>query len=255
MTTSLTDVVAGGPHPSVPMRLWDLHQRTAVGEAHELAPDAGAGWPTDLLEAVLRGGGLVPGERPGRWRRDRTLADTVGPDMRLLVVGLNPSVYAADVGVGFARPGNRFWPAALAAGLVTADRDPRSALADHGVGMTDLVKRATPRASELTADEYRAGVERLDLLCGWLRPATVCIVGLSGWRASVDRRASVGPQERTLGGRPVHVMHNPSGLNAHVTVDDLADQLRAALALSEGRDRGSPGADPTRTGGSPAPGS
>ena len=76
--------------------------------------------------------------------RARTLPDTVGPGMRLLIVGLNPSVYSADAGVGFARPGNRFWPAALAAGLVTRTHDPFHALRVDGVGMTDLVKRATP---------------------------------------------------------------------------------------------------------------
>ena len=65
--------------------------------------------------------------------------------MRLLVCGLNPSIYSADAGVGYARPGNRFWPAAIAAGLVTEDRDPRHALSHHGVGITDLVKRATGR--------------------------------------------------------------------------------------------------------------
>ncbi len=81
--------------------------------------------------------------------------------MRLLVCGLNPSVYSADAGRGFARPGNRYWPAALAAGIVSRDRDTRHALLHHGVGMTDLVKRATPRADELTIDEYRDGVERV----------------------------------------------------------------------------------------------
>lgn len=230
----LAHIVGDGPDAGVPMRLWELHGQTPVGTRHALPATSGAGWPDDLLAAVLSGGGLVP-DGATRWRRDRTLADTAGPGMRMLVVGLNPSVYAADVGVGFGRPGNRFWPAALAAGLVTVDRDPRAALLDHGVGMTDLVKRATPRADELRRDEYVAGVERLDLLCGWLRPAVVCVVGLSGWRTAVDRRAVVGPQDRTLGGRPVFVMHNPSGLNAHVTVDDLADQLGAALSLAPSR--------------------
>ena len=84
----------------------------------------------------------------------------MGPSLRVLVVGLNPSVYAAERGVGFARPGNRFWPAAIAAGLVTSDRDPWAAF-DAGVGFTDLVKRATPRADELSAAEYRAGAERV----------------------------------------------------------------------------------------------
>src|SRR5205823_2405713 len=89
--------------------------------------------------------------------RARTLPDTVGPNLRLLICGLNPSVVSADVGAGFSGPTNRFWPAAIEAGLVTRRRDPLHALVAHAVGMTDLVKRATPRAADLRADEYRVG--------------------------------------------------------------------------------------------------
>ena len=151
----------------------------------------------------------------------------------MLCVGLNPSPYAAEVGVGFARPGNRFWPAAIAAGVVTRDRDPEHALRAHGVGMTDLVKRPTARADALSRDEYRDGVERLRTVVSWLAPSAVCIVGLAGWRAAVDRRATTGWQPEPLGGRPVYVMPNPSGLNAHDTVDSLAAHLRLA---AEGAD-------------------
>jgi TDG/mug DNA glycosylase family protein len=151
--------------------------------------------------------------------------------MRLLVVGLNPSLYSADAGAGFARPGNRFWPAAQAAGLITRVRDPRHALLHHGIGMTDLVKRATRAASELTVDEYVHGVERVARLVAWLEPAAVCVVGLSGWRAAVDRRAEPGLQPEPLGGRPVYLMPNPSGLNAHAQVPDLAEHFRRALGV------------------------
>ena len=164
--------------------------------------------------------------------RARTLPDVVGPRMRVLVCGLNPSLNAADAGVGFARPGNRFWPAAIAAGLVSVDRDPWHALRQHGVGFTDLVKRATVGAAELSSDEYRAGFARLERLAEWLQPAAVAFVGLAGWRAAVDRKAVAGPQERTVGGRPVYVMPSSSGLNAHSSVDDLAQHLRAALAMT-----------------------
>jgi TDG/mug DNA glycosylase family protein len=165
-------------------------------------------------------------------RRERTLPDTVGPGMSLLVCGLNPSVYSADIGVGFARPGNRYWPAALAAGLVTRDRDPRHALLAHGVGMTDLVKRATARADELTRDEYRAGAERVERLVRWLEPGAVCFVGLAGWRAAIDRRAKAGLQPEPFGGRPAYVMPSTSGLNARVPPAELAEHLRAAAATS-----------------------
>jgi len=190
-----------------------------------------------LLAAVVEGAGFdeieirrTSSHHVVSARRARSIADTVDDDMRLLLVGLNPSPLAAEAGVGFARSGNRFWPAALAAGLVDRDRDPDHALTHRRLGMTDLAKRTTSRADEVTPGEFRRGMERLDLVCDWLRPAAVCMVGLSGWRLAVDRRANVGWQERAIGGRPVFVMHNPSGLNAHVQVADLADQLQAAAA-------------------------
>lgn len=168
-----------------------------------------------------------------RATRQRTLPDYVGPDMRLLVCGLNPSLYAADAGVGFARPGNRFWPAALAAGLVTRDRDPRHALAHHGIGMTDLVKRASPGAAELTQAEYRDGAARVERVVRWLQPRAVCFVGLTGWRAAFDSKAQVGEQPNGFGGVPAYVMPNTSGINAHATLDSLGEHLRAAGALAD----------------------
>jgi double-stranded uracil-DNA glycosylase len=169
-----------------------------------------------------------------RATRARTLPDTVDGGMRLLVCGLNPSVYAADAGVGFARPGNRFWPAALAAGIVSTDRSPDRALRDHGVGMTDIVKRATVAAAELSADEYRTGLARVARLSSWLRPGAVCFVGLAGWRAVVDRRASAGVQPSGLAGAPVYVMPSTSGLNARTPLAELTDHLRAAARLADG---------------------
>jgi double-stranded uracil-DNA glycosylase len=160
--------------------------------------------------------------------RARMLADTVGPDMRLLLVGLNPSVYTADAGVGFARPGNRFWPAALAAGLVTRSHDAFHALRIDGVGMTNLVRRATPRADALTAEEYHAGAARLQRLVSWLEPRAVCFVGITGYRTAVDRRASFGWQPAGIGETPVYVMPNTSGLNAHAKPADFVEHLRAA---------------------------
>ena len=199
-----------------------------------------AEWGTDALTDIHVGAGFDVHECSydgGEWivlraTRARTLPDYVDTGMRLLVCGLNPSIYSADRGVGFARPGNRFWPAALAAGVVTRDRDPRHALTAHGMGMTDLVKRATPRADELTHDEYRAGVARLGRLVSWLRPKAVCFVGLAGYRAAVDRRAQPGPLLEGFEGAAAYLMPNPSGANAHVQVDDLVAHLRAAVALS-----------------------
>jgi TDG/mug DNA glycosylase family protein len=216
----------------VPLALADLHRSLPGGaRVRVVLPPA---LPAGRRRDIVRGAGFT-GSPDRTVTRARELPDMVGPGMRLLLVGLNPSIYAADAGIGFARPGNRFWPAALAAGIVSRDRDPRHALLEHGVGMTDLVKRATVAAAALRAGEYRAGVARVERLVTWLRPGAVCVLGLGGWRAAVDRHAVAGPQPAPFGGRPAYLMPNPSGLNARATVDNLAEHLAAAAALADGR--------------------
>ena len=241
----------------LPSALMELHRVLVVdapavftfrhGRAEgTLAEDAFAGrlfaeWEPKPLRDVFVGAGFVVDDLVhdgGEWmhvraRRARTLPDFVGPGMRLLVCGLNPSVYAADAGVGFARPGNRFWPAALAAGLVSRDRDPVDALRTHDIGMTDLCKRATRTADALSKRDYVEGVARVERLVEWLRPGAVCFVGFAGWRATVDPKARAGEQPVGFGGVPAYVMPNPSGLNAHSTPKDFEAHLRAALALAE----------------------
>jgi double-stranded uracil-DNA glycosylase len=225
----------------LPMALAHLHWDMRVGSPLTLeldGADGGAERVARLRDVVIGAGFAVDDVEVERLpirmraRRERTLPDTVGPGMRLLVCGLNPSLYAADVGVGYARPGNRFWPAARAAGLVERDRAAVDALAVHGIGMTDLVKRATTGAGGLTAAEYRAGAARVERLVRWLRPGAVCFVGLAGWRAAVDPHARPGEQEAGFGGAPAYVMPSTSGANAHARLDDLVDHLRRAAALS-----------------------
>jgi TDG/mug DNA glycosylase family protein len=228
------EVPAAEPQERLPLALADRHREIAVGDRLRLLV---AGWAPVRLGRVVEGAGFAVDRFVDRGdgrievvaTRLRTLPDTVGAAMRVLLVGLNPSLFSADAGVGFARPGNRFWPAALAAGLVTRDRDTRHALTTDGVGMTDLVKRATARADELTAAEYRAGAERVESLVEWLAPGCVCFVGLSGYRVAVDRAAKTGWQPAPFGGRPAYVMPNPSGINAHATPAVLAEHLRALL--------------------------
>lgn len=164
-----------------------------------------------------------------RARRARTLPDFVRPDLRLLICGLNPSVYSADAGVPFARPGNRFWPAARAAGLVVAERDPLDALG-RGIGMTDLVKRASVGAADLRAVEYVAGLRRVEQVVRRYRPGAICFVGLDGWRAAVDRRAQPGWIDQGFGGCPAYLMPSTSGRNARVPRAELAEHLRTAAA-------------------------
>ena len=161
-------------------------------------------------------------------RRARSLPDTVGPDMRVLVCGLNPSLVAADASFGFAGATNRFWPASVEAGLVSRARSPLHALRVDGVGMTDFVKRATPRASEVTKDEFREGWSRVNRLVAWLKPRVVLVVGLAGWRAAVNPKAVPGWQSGDAAA-PVYVMPSTSGLNARVRVDELVAHMRTAL--------------------------
>lgn len=207
-------------------------------------PDITLGSPPPLGDLVVGGGFDLHHLEVGRGangggryvvvhaRRARSLPDTVGPGMRVLVCGLNPSIYAADAGLPFARPGNRFWPAAVAAGLVGKGWDADAALADHGLGMTDLVKRASRSASELRPCEYRDGVARVERLVAWLRPRVLCFVGLSGWRAAVDRHATPGRQPSALAGVPVYLVPSSSGRNAHVSFGDLVSRLQAVRALA-----------------------
>lgn len=247
------------PRLRLPLALWDLQRVLAVGAPFDIQVLAGdyegsdlpdddvggrffAGWQPESLTDVVTGAGFevdaasvtVSGDELRlRARRARTLADTVGPGMRLLVCGLNPSEYSADAGVPFARPGNRFWPAALGAGLVRRDRDPIDALTTSGIGLTDLVKRATRTAAELDVNEYRDGVARVERLVRWLQPGAVCFVGLAGWRAAVDRRAIAGLQPQALGHRPVYVMPSTSGLNGRSRLADLIAHLGAAASLAD----------------------
>ena len=247
------------PPLRLPMALWDLHRVLAVGALLEFRAlarddpgDAGpreqvggrcfARWPPGRLVDVMAGAGFtvelesvtVSGDEIQlRAVRARTLADTVGAGMRLLVCGVNPSIYSADFGVGYARPGNRFWKAALGAGIVGRDRDPADAVTAYRVGMTDFVKRPTRTAAEVTPDEYRAGFARVERLVEWLRPGAVCFTGLSGWRTVVNPKAAPGLQPEPIGGRPAYVMPSTSGLNARTSVDELSEHLLVAWMSAE----------------------
>ncbi len=161
--------------------------------------------------------------------KERTLPDMVAPNLRAVMVGLNPSLRSADAGHGFAGPGNRFWEAALQSGLITEPRAPEHAMIHESIGFTDLVKRATVKASEISASEYRAGLVRLNILFGWTAPQIIIVAGLTGWRHATGEKRLAGWQPGHLGGRPVYLMPNPSGLNASTSLDDLIGHLRTAL--------------------------
>jgi TDG/mug DNA glycosylase family protein len=163
-----------------------------------------------------------------------TIADVVAPGLRVLFVGINPSLYSAATGHHFARPGNRFWPALHRAGLTSWQFCPseQTELLANGLGVTNLVGRATATAAELSRDELRAGGEVLRLKVAALTPSTIAFLGVTTYRSAYGApRAMVGEQPTLLEGARVWVLPNPSGLNAHYQLPDLA-RLYAELRAS-----------------------
>jgi TDG/mug DNA glycosylase family protein len=163
----------------------------------------------------------------------RTIEDVIAPDLAVLFCGINPGLWSGATGHHFARPGNRFWPALHRAGLTPRllRPDEQRELLRHGLGVTNLVGRATAKADELSAEELRAGADRLKGIVREYRPRLVAVVGVSAYRVAFGRpRAAVGPQPERIADAPVWVLPNPSGLNAHWQLPELADEFRRMRA-------------------------
>jgi TDG/mug DNA glycosylase family protein len=171
----------------------------------------------------------------------KTVTDLIAPGLEILFCGINPSLYSAAVGHHFARPGNRFWPALHAAG--STDRTLRPAeehqLLGRGLGITNLVGRATATADELAAEELIEGAGRLEAKVRRYRPAFVAVVGVTAYRVAFGRRhAAPGRQADRLADAGLWVLPNPSGLNAHYQLPDLArafGELRRAVGPPDDR--------------------
>ena len=161
--------------------------------------------------------------------RDRTIPDVLpepGATLTVLFCGINPSLYSAATGWHFARPGNRFWPALHLSGFTERRLSPaeQNLLPGYGLGITNLVARATAQAAELSDAELRAGGERLAALVREHGAMVVAVVGVTAYRKAFGRpKARIGPQDLTLAGARLWVLPNPSGLNAHWTTPRLAE--------------------------------
>jgi TDG/mug DNA glycosylase family protein len=173
--------------------------------------------------------------------RDATVPDLLAPDVRLLFVGINPGLWTAAAQAHFARRGNRFYPALRAAGIVDrlidasggyvpADYDH---LLERGIGITNLVARASARADELDPSELVAGAQVLVNLVERVAPKVVAVLGITAYRVAFARpRALVGQQPQGLGPAQLWVVPNPSGLNAHATLATLASAYGEAAAAA-----------------------
>jgi TDG/mug DNA glycosylase family protein len=169
--------------------------------------------------------------------RAKTVPDVLAPGLSVLFCGINPGLYSAATGHHFARPGNRFWPALHRSGFTPRQLRPaeQEELLVHGLGVTNIVARATARADELTHAELRAGARTLAALVARHTPKFVAVAGISAYRVGFDRPAAVlGEQAERIADARLWVLPNPSGLNAHFQLDRLAAEF-AALREAAGR--------------------
>lgn len=187
--------------------------------------------------------------RRGASARSCTLPDSIGADLDLLSIGINPSLYSVERGYNFARPGNRFWPAFNASGLAQAPVEPgRAAIRllrrRDRIGFTDIVKRPTRKADELTDEDYRSGARRLARKIARHAPRIAWFQGISAYARflehalGVTRRVVPGLQPERFGITRVYVTPNPSGANPAAAPKALLAQFRALARLRRRWTRG-----------------
>lgn len=160
---------------------------------------------------------------------NKTIPDLIAPDLKVLFCGINPGLYSGATGHHFARPGNRFWPALFAGGFTQRLLLPaeKGELLKDGYGITNLVRRTTNAAAELSRDECVKGAAALERKVKKYRPRVVAFLGISAYRDGFARpKAKLGRQEETIGGAVVWVLPNPSGLNAHFSPKALAELFK-----------------------------
>lgn len=168
----------------------------------------------------------------------RTTPDLIAPDLRVLFCGINPSLYSAVVGHHFARPGNRFWPALHQSGFTPRLLHPweEAALLTYGYGITNVFERATATAAELSKQDILAGGERLRAKVLLYRPRVLAVLGITAYRTAFSHpQAALGLQEEPIGGTYLWTLPNPSGLNAHFQLPELAAVFRELRQFVERR--------------------
>jgi double-stranded uracil-DNA glycosylase len=167
---------------------------------------------------------------------DRTLPDVIAPGLRVLFCGINPGLYTAATGHHFARPGNRFWPALYASGFTPRLLAPheQGELLALGLGITNVVARATATADALSTGELAQGGQLLRRKVRRYAPRFLAVLGVGAYRSAFAQpRAALGLQPEPLGETRVWVLPNPSGLNAHYQPAALARMFSALREAAE----------------------
>jgi TDG/mug DNA glycosylase family protein len=167
---------------------------------------------------------------------EQPLADLVGPDLRVLFCGINPGKLSGELGLHFARRGNRFWRLLCEGGFTPSVLSPEEqhVLPGLGVGITNLVGRVTAAASELSAPELREGAALLEGNVEKLRPRSVAVLGLQAYRTAFRRPgATIGPQPERLGGALLWLLPNPSGLQARYQVPEMTEMFASLYVATE----------------------
>jgi len=172
------------------------------------------------------GGGLYkPTKEELAAATDKTVPDVIASELLVLFCGINPGLYSGATGHHFARPGNRFWPTLHKAGFTDELLSPfeEKRLLERGYGITNVVMRTTATASELGHEEIVTGGKKLRAKVRRYRPRVLAVLGITAYRAAFDRPgAEIGEQDEPIGTTRVWALPNPSGLNAHYQIGELA---------------------------------
>ena len=167
---------------------------------------------------------------------EQAIADLVGPDLRVLFCGINPGTLSGELGLHFARSGNRFWKLLCAGGFTESVLLPaeQHTLPGLGLGITNLVDRPTAGASELSAAELRAGATQLEAKVGMVQPRCVAVLGLQAYRTAFLRpKAVIGPQRELICGALLWLLPNPSGLQAHYQLPEMIEMFKSLFVATE----------------------
>jgi len=213
----------------------------STGPATAAVPDVIAGLEDNVEQSPAAGASSAKRRRPTRAELDaaygRAVPDLIAPGLKVLICGINPSLAAGATGFHFGGTANRLWATLHQAGFTDRQLHPSETaeLLAHGIGITNIVHRATARADEIHDDEIRAGVSRLTATVEHYRPVWLAFLGLGAYRVAFGRKkATVGRQPDHLGATGVWLLPNPSGLNAHYSLPALVEAYRELHEAADG---------------------